>query len=136
MTTAELAAAIRAGRSVTDVAIDAGLTPSAVYLRLRRAGTPVRSLQRQTRAETRPIPDLPGYRATSTGAIESCVLPRSGEHSEHWRALSIQTGSKGGLYVQIGSSANGRRRLSLRGLLVSAWGERRGEEIFGRVMGR
>lgn len=126
--------AIQAGKSVTDVAILAGKTPSAIYMALRRAGTPAASLRPSASAKKyREIPDRPGYRAGSNGVIQSCVSQRTGDLTDDWRDLSIQRGTRGGYYVQLGSSGAGRRRISLRNLLIEAWGEADGERIFERV---
>src|SRR3990167_10256815 len=79
---------IAAGESVTDVADSLGVTVGAVYLRLRRAGTPKRSLGQRKRRGVKYV-ELrgllgPGYRVGSDGSIQSCVSPRTGELTEDW----------------------------------------------------
>lgn len=136
MTTPQIAAAIRRGESVASVAERAGLSPSAIYMRLRAAGTPARSLAKPTRKKIKyaKLKHWPGYRVGDDGSVQSCVSPRTGEHTEHWRDLAhVRQGNQ--IVVSFGASNSPRRkRWSLRNLLVTAWGEREGQRIYERVI--
>jgi len=133
----QLQNAIRDGKAVSDLAIQHGVSPSAIYLALRRAGTPVSSLRPHSRThDWRNIPGLPGYRVTSAGVVQSCVSPRTGALTDYWRDLHAQVDKRGHVYVQIGASGGNRRRLSIRRLILAAWGEDLGQPIVTRVLRR
>lgn len=128
--TKKIAARISAGESVKSVAAELGVTPVAIYRRLERSGQSVQSLRAEPASPSgvsyRKIPGYPGYRAGDDGAIQSCLASAAGQ--TNWRSLR-QSAARGPLEVAIG----GGKRRSVRGLLVAAWGERRGGEIFDGI---
>lgn len=138
MTNPQIAAAIRSGESVAAIAEQLGVSPSIVYRRLKSAGTPIASLQpkKSHRIKYRGLDDWPGYRVGSDGSVQSCVSPRTGEHTEHWRDLAhVRQGNQ--IVVSFGASSSPtRKRWSLRTLLVAAWGESEGQRIYERVIGK
>lgn len=133
---------IVAGESVASIAQSLGVTPSAIYLRLRRAGASKRKL---TAAEPRRgvkyvTIDLlgEGYRVGSDRSIQSCVSPRTGALTDDWRELAIQRASRPNcLCVSIGNS-NGprRRRIGVKKIYVEAFGSQAGEALFRSMLTR
>lgn len=134
MNTDQIADQIASGASVAEIAREIGKTPGAVYAALRRSGVPVASLRDETQpgVEYRPIPGMLGYRAGDDGTIQSCAST-SGELSDNWRTLSYRKTSRGALQVRIGSEGKGQRTHGARKLLVAAWGEERGVQIFKAI---
>lgn len=129
---------IKSGQSVAEVAEKLGVSPSAVYLRMRRNGTPIASLEpKKTGVTYRRVKSLgKGYRVGDDGSVQSCVSPRTGGMTKHWRDLSIQYADKRWPFVTIGSSNSDERfRPGVRGLLVEAFGTSVGQQIFERAYG-
>ena len=114
--TDDITARVRAGESIKSIAADLGLSESAVYMRLRRAGQSVGKLRAQAGTRTTyPIPDWPGYRVCSDGRIQSCwTIGQDPQQTDHWRDLTISDGGAGRYFVQFGGSSGDRRRLSVR----------------------
>ena len=114
--TADITARVRAGESIKSIAADLGLSESAVYMRLRRAGQSVGKLRAQAGTRTTyPIPDWPGYRVCTDGRIQSCwTIGQDPQQTDHWRDLTISDGGAGRYFVQFGGSSGDRRRLSVR----------------------
>lgn len=121
---------IRSGESAADIAADAGVTPSAIYLQLRRSGHSIRELTAvTTRKKYRLVTGIDGVpdgaiRALSDGTIQSCLSPRSGELTEDWHTRNPAMPSHGRGYpsVRIGGQKN-RRRLTVSTLIRAAWGD-------------
>ena len=136
--TAQIADAIRSGESVAAIAELVGVSPSIIYRRLKAAGTPIASLRtkKRGRVEYRGLDEWPGYRVGNDGSVQSCVSPRTGEHTEHWRDLAhVRQGNQ--IVVSFGASGSPtRKRWSLRTLLVMGWGEHEGQRIYERVTRR
>jgi hypothetical protein len=113
---------IKFGESVAQVAASLSLTPSAIYMQLRRAGVSVRSLG-STGGTFTPLPSHSGYRINRAGQVQSCLSPRTGEQTDQWRDLSPQQGQRGAQYVMYALYADGKRcRRSVAQLLRDAFG--------------
>lgn len=126
----EITDRLEAGESVADVAATLGITPSAVYMQLRRAGKSARSLG-STGGRFTLLPSYPGYRINRAGQVQSCIAPRTGDQTSEWRDLRVRYEPRV-WYYQFGASNGDRVRRSVRVLLKDAFGELLGEQLFDR----
>ena len=122
----EIARQIKAGASVQDVADSLGVTASAVYLTLRRAGLSVHTLRaapKRGRVEFRELPGEPAYRVGSNGTVQTCLNNR-GSVTDVWKDLKLQASpDRPWPLVQTGSrSAGTRQRRSIETLIRAAFG--------------
>jgi len=119
MTITEITRRIASGESVADIAASLSLTPSAIYMQLRRAGVSVRSLG-STGGKFTPLPSHPGYRINRAGQVQSCLSPRTGEQTDQWRDLRPQQGQRCVVYLLYTDGR--RRRRSVAQLLRESFG--------------
>lgn len=128
----DITSRLQAGASVAEVAEALQVTPSAVYMQLRRAGLSARSIG-STAGKFTLLPSHPGYRINRAGQVQSCIAPRTGEHTDQWRDLRVRREPRV-WYYQFGASSGDRIRRSVRALLKDAFGDSTGERLYGRFL--
>lgn len=115
-----------AGLPVSQIASQAGCSISLVYQAMRRLGRSAQAVASERSEKPKAsmhCRSYDGYRVCSDGRVQSCwTVGGNPVKTTLWRDLTISAYS-GRLFVQLGGSASGRRRVGLRTIYRDAFND-------------